>query len=64
MTKEELKDLTLDELIKETQSLDNLIYEQCCFGTSDLRLLNWCLEELDRRGYKVSEDYKLKIVKK
>lgn len=43
-------DWTTAKLKSEARSYDQMIYEVQCYGTSDLRMLDGILAELDRRG--------------
>jgi len=52
------------KLITEAESLHESIYNIGCYGTRDMRILEMCLTELNRRGYVFDETKTLIITKK
>jgi len=55
---------TDEELIAQAQGLNQLIFEEECYGTKDLISYELILRELERRGYKVKEELTLRIERK
>lgn len=58
---EHLKKLTNKQLIKDVNALYEVIHVFECYGTKDLMWLELEMGELERRGYSIEEDKRLKI---
>ena len=56
-------DMTDKELIDRVRALDSAINQAECFGTGDIRELDACIAELERRGYTVDEVSGIRISK-
>jgi hypothetical protein len=55
---------TDDELIEETQGLNDVINNVDCFGSRDVIMFSRICKELEDRGYKLSGKWEIKAVKR